>query len=146
MYRFVDLTEDEKHLRRERLDRYGQLAQLSVLVPLLVIQIFFLASWLKRKFSRQDGLEQAPSSLYAKQIHVKQSFGVKDVARRWRTFLWWCGDSVWLAGFPFGTNGEVLGGAVWMLWLLTLSFLQTGDGKSELFYTLSLPLSYNELG
>lgn len=129
MYRFVDLTDEGKHQRRERLDWYGQLAQLSVLVPLLLIQILFLASWLRRKLSRQDAFDQTPSSPYAKRLNAEQRFNSKDIARRWRIFLWWCGDAVDLAGFPLGTKGELLGAVIWTAWLLMLSFAQTGDGK-----------------
>lgn len=126
MYRFVDLTDEQRHERRELLDYYGLLAQVSVLVPLLVIQVFFLASWLKRKIAPQCGFDQAPSSPYAKRSHAEQRF---QVSKRWRIFLWWCGDSVHVAGVHVGTKGELLGAASWTAWLLLLSFLQTGDGK-----------------
>jgi hypothetical protein len=127
MYRFVDLTSEQKHQRRERLDWYGLFAQFSVLVPLLAIQIIFLASWIRQKLARSEGgFEQTPSSPYAKHIRSEQRFNTKKFMRNLK---WWCADPVCLAGFSLGTKGELLGAGTWTAWLLLLSFLQTGDGK-----------------
>lgn len=135
MYRFVDLTSEQKHQRRERLDWYGLLAQLSVLVPLLAVQIYFLASWVRRNLAQSNGLDQTPSSPHTKKIRDEQYFDTKQFARRWRTVVWWCGDSIHLAGVSLGTKGELLGGFSWMAWLTILSFLQTGDGKWSSFFS-----------
>lgn len=129
MYRFVDLADEEKHRRRELLDWYGLFAQLSVLVPLLVVQVFFLSSWLKRRLVSRKEFEAAPSSPYAKKIRGEQRFDTKDLTRRWRGFTWWCGGAVQVAGLSLGTKGELLGASLWAAWLVLLSFLQTGDGK-----------------
>lgn len=129
MYHFVDLTDDQKQQRRDRLDWYGLFAQISVLVPLLVVQSFALATWLRRRFAQQSSPEQTPSSPYAKSRRMDSRFDAKEAAKRWSTFLWWCGESCQIAGFHLGTKGELLGATGWMAWLLILTFLQTGDGK-----------------
>ena len=128
MYRFADLTDQQKHQRRELLDLYGFLAQVSVLVPLLVLQCFRVAGWAQARLFRKDDL-QTPSSPYVKASRLGHGLNVPGIAARWRKFLWWFGDSVQYAGLHLGTKGEILGVGVWTLWLVALSFLQTGDGE-----------------
>ncbi|KAJ8606342.1 hypothetical protein MRB53_041011 [Persea americana] len=54
------------------------------------------------------------------------------VRRDWRRAAWWCGEPV---DIPFlnehlGSRGEVLGAFVWFVWLIAVSFVQTGNGES----------------
>lgn len=127
MYHFVDLDHEQKVQRRERLDFYGGLAQISVVVPILVVQCYLLATWIQRIRQKQQDI-QTPSSPYVKQARVGHGFNVSGLTANWRMFTWWCGDAVEIADVYLGTKGEVIGAAGWMLWLLVLCFVQTGDG------------------
>ncbi|CAK3883352.1 related to ferric reductase [Lecanosticta acicola] len=158
MYRFADLTHEQKLQRRELLDWYGFVAQLSVLVPLAATQVYIILSLLRRKWSQRDST-QVPSSPYAKAQQLEQQFNVSGLAATWRKFSWWCGDAVSISGVYLGTRGEVIGAGIWTLWLLLLSFLDTGDdylhltkrfgivGASQLpfHYLLSLKSPYSPL-
>lgn len=137
-YHFADLTKEQKHERRQLLDWYGSLAQVSVFVPLLVIQCFFLAAWLSRRWRAQDDLE-TPSSPYAKEQRLGMKRGVRDLRASLRKLAWWAGDSTEVSGYCFGTKGEVLGAVLWTVWLLLLCFLQTGDGKRATHICFRLP-------
>ncbi|KAK4508274.1 hypothetical protein PRZ48_002012 [Zasmidium cellare] len=126
MYHFVDLTHEQKLLRREYLDFYGFLGQISVVVPILAIQGYLLVAWIQRKVQREQDL-QTPSSPYVKQARLGYGWNVSGLAARWSIFAWWCGDTVEVAGVYLGTKGEVIVAGVWTLWLVVLCFLQTGD-------------------
>lgn len=127
MYHFVDLTPEQKHQRREALDFYGNLAQVSAIVPLLAIQGYFFVSWIQKKWQNKGDV-QTPSSPYAKQARLGHGLSVSGLEARWRSFAWWSGDSVDLGGMHWGTKGGVLGAGVWMGWLVLLCFVGTGDG------------------
>lgn len=128
MYRFADLTHEQKLMRRELLDYYAVVAQASVLIPLLVISSLRLYKILHARL--QNGTaSQIPSSPYVKaaKSHYKYSYaGIKDV---WQRFQWNCGDSLRLWRFDVGTKGEILAAVVFTAWLLVLTFVQTGDGR-----------------
>ncbi|EME48480.1 hypothetical protein DOTSEDRAFT_162020 [Dothistroma septosporum NZE10] len=157
MYHFVDLTEGQKLQRRDLLDGYGLIAQVSVVVPLLALQVYRVSVWAQLRLFRTDVL-QTPSSPYVKASRLGHGLNAQGKAR-WRKFLWWCGDSVEYAGLHLGTRGEILGAGIWTLWLLLLSFMQTGDdylhltkrlgavGASQLplHYLLSLKSPYSPL-
>lgn len=128
MYHFVDLTHEQKLQRREYLDYYSFLAQISVIVPILATQCYLLVTWIQRRVQKQQDL-QTPSSPYVKQARLGHGFNVSSLTSRWRVFAWWCGDAVEIAGVYWGTRGEVIGAGVWTLWLVVLCFLQTGDGE-----------------
>lgn len=125
-YQFVDLNEEQKHQRRELLDHYAFIAQISPLLPLLLLQIFnFTSSLIRKRESRKD--LEVPSSPYLKgqSFIAAQSWGA-----RLRKLSWWMGDEFVVSGESLGTKGQVLLVAIWTIWLLWLSFAQTGDGKT----------------
>lgn len=126
IYSFVDLDEEQKHRRRQLLDNYGFTAQLSVVAPLLVIQLYFLATWAQARSRHNAGLKP-PSSPVRKSTQSRHH--VESLSANIRKFIWWCGDHVVLQGIELGTKGEILGALAWTTWLLVLSFLQTGDGQ-----------------
>lgn len=127
MYHFVDLDHEQKLQRREYLDFYGSLAQISVVVPIVAIQCYLLATWIQRNWQKQQDL-QAPSSPYVKQARLGHGLNVSSLTAKWRVFTWWSGDAVEVAGVYLGTKGQVIGAGFWTLWLLVLCFVQTGDG------------------
>jgi hypothetical protein len=58
-YEFVDLTDAQKQHRRVLLDAYGLVAQASAGVVLILLQLYFLAQWIRQR--RSDGMD-VPSS------------------------------------------------------------------------------------
>lgn len=126
-YHFLDLTSDQKHQRRQLLDYYGSLARASILVPLLVIQLFFIAAWIHRKW--QSDFLDPPSSPYAKEKRHGRKVSSRNLKTTFQSLVWWCGDPIRVFDCHLGTKGEVLGAAIWAVWLLSLCLTQTGEGK-----------------
>lgn len=126
-YHFVDLNSEQKHQRRQLLDQYGVIAQVSIVLPLLVLQSRLLYLWISRNINQSAGVD-APSSPHLKSAQSRSRLSVKSLKSNLRRWQWWAGESVSLFGDHLGTRGEVLGAAVWLGWLLLLCFLQTGGG------------------
>lgn len=124
-YKFVNPTEAQKISRRTLLDTYGLVAQASAGVVLIVIQLFFLAKWLRRK--QQQSGPDVPSSPSLKHSQKSGNSSFKAIERRWRRLEWWSGDSLVLFGIDCGTNGQILVATVWTTWLLVLCFAETGN-------------------
>ncbi|KAI7545704.1 hypothetical protein KC331_g6055 [Hortaea werneckii] len=134
-YHFQDLTTEQKAQRRDLLDWYGLIAQLSVLVPLLALQLYFFAIWTKERWENVNELE-TPSSPYAKARGEGTSKDTLSFMRRIQSgfsrFVWWSGDSVDVLGYHLGAKGDVLFAACWACWLLFLCFPQTGEDYMHL--------------
>jgi len=127
MWHFKDLSSDQKHERRLLLDQYATIAQASVLVPLLVLQLYFFAYWIRSHWTNSNVLETPGSP------HEKAAGRRPDVLTRAKTslriFLWWAGEPVVIGDYYVSTRGELLGASAWFAWLLLLCVLQTGDGE-----------------
>ncbi|KAI6903193.1 hypothetical protein D0869_13584 [Hortaea werneckii] len=134
-YYFQDLTTEQKAQRRDLLDWYGLVAQLSVLAPLLALQLYFFAIWTKKRWENANELE-TPSSPYAKARGEGTSRDTLSFMRRIQSgfsrFVWWSGDSVDVLGYHLGAKGDVLFAACWACWLLFLCFPQTGEDYMHL--------------
>ncbi|KAI7308602.1 hypothetical protein KC315_g13286 [Hortaea werneckii] len=134
-YYFQDLTTEQKAQRRDLLDWYGLVAQLSVLAPLLALQLYFFAIWTKKRWENANELE-TPSSPYAKARGEGTSKDTLSSMRRIQSgfsrFVWWSGDSVDVLGYHLGAKGDVLLAACWACWLLFLCFPQTGEDYMHL--------------
>jgi hypothetical protein len=126
-YQFVDLTEAQKISRRTLLDTYGLVAQASAGIVLIVIQLFFLAQWLRRK--RQHNSSDVPGSPSLKHLQKSGQPNLQAIERWWRRLEWWSGDSLLVFGVDCGTNGQVLTATLWTAWLLVLCFVETGNGE-----------------
>ena len=123
-YRFVNLDHEQDLKRRQLLDRYGQLAQLSIL---LLPLIYYLSNGLRLLISRiwlfkppQAGKEhqspvvssfrKPPTSLSTRLLARTRWFLDEDILPGWNT------RQVWLIA------------SLWMMWLLLLVFRDTnGD-------------------
>lgn len=128
-YHFLDLSKEEKHERRHLLDWYGLTAQASILAPLLTLQLYFLAVWIDRRWRNRNEFD-APSSPPAKREQRGGKSGLLRTAKNAsRQILWWNSDPVDVLGCHLGSKGDVLGAAIWTVWLLFLCFPQTGEGK-----------------
>lgn len=139
VYHFQDLTTEQKAQRRDLLDWYGLVAQLSVLAPLLAPQLYFFAMWTKKRWENANELE-TPSSPYAKARGEGTNKDTLSFMRRIQNgvsrVVWWSGDSVDVLGYHLGAKGDVMFAACWACWLLFLCFPQTGEGKSVLLYCI----------
>jgi hypothetical protein len=125
-YSFIDLSDDQKHARRDSLDFYAAGAQVSIGIVLALIQIYYLCIWVSSRFGKGD-VEGRPSSPYAKhEEEIKRGFMKARAKNVWRRLLWWMGDEV---GGGMGRKGEWALGAIWLGWLLCLCIIGTGEGK-----------------
>lgn len=156
-WRFVDLDAAQKHARRETIDHYGRIAHLSTILPVLAGAAYQLGRWALVTYRRRghghggtgasssssssshrrEGIYEAvPGSPALKHRHQHQTGDVvgslRRTARRW---AWWLGgDVVFLDGHSntWGQRDQWVFGTAWMVWLLVLSILDTGDGMSVL--------------
>lgn len=130
LWHFVDLSDAQKQRRRELLDLYAYIAEASVFVPILALQLFFLIAWIHDKSTRHDDLSSIPSSPYRKESRLRKFAFLVRAQKNIRRFNWWAGEPIEIYGSLVATRGEFLGAAGWAAWLLLLCVLQTGDGKS----------------
>jgi hypothetical protein len=128
-YEFVDLTDAQKHHRRVLLDAYGLVAQASAGVVLILIQLYFLAQWIRQRRNGSNGIH-VPSSPSLKSSQKGGRLNARVAAQYWRRLEWWCSDSVRISGVDLGTNGQITATVTWTIWLFFLCFAETGNGKS----------------
>ena len=134
-YSFVSPDPQQLERRRQLLDRYGQIAQLSALVPLLVIYIsFFLRSFLNKYaipfFGSGQKAHQSPR-VSTFRASTPGSWKVK-----WRRLNWALDDEVLRGWDGWGTRREWAIAGVWVLWLLVLVFRDTTNGAYSSLYLL----------
>lgn len=99
-YRFVDLSQPEKQLRRRALDRYALYAQLSALLPAAAVLVFRLARRAAgSRGSRRGDYAAVPSSPVRK---VRRSSGIGAWSSRLRRASWWLGEDVVVFGTLLG--------------------------------------------
>lgn len=99
-YRFVTPSEEEKLLRRELLDRRGSYAQWSIIVVIIVLRVY-------------QGWARSVAEIYPKQGR--------------RPTSWW--DRPIVAGWLETRRQYALCG-LWLLWLVSLSVWNSGNGMS----------------
>lgn len=126
-YRFIfTLTPEETAHRRYLLDSYGQLAQLSLLFPLVCLQLLFafhfifgrVLSFLKRNDNKAPA-EQEKLSLSSRAT-------LEPLIKAARRLDWFLDDEIWPG---WGTWKQASFGILWGIWLLMLVIRDTGDGK-----------------
>ncbi|KAI1385393.1 metalloreductase Fre8 [Hypoxylon trugodes] len=145
-YQFIALDSDQKQARRQSLDLYAAYAQLSALIPIVVVLLFRFGSWLTKKFSSQRGAYSAvPDSPALKQRRRTLVGHFASIKRR---VVWWLGDEVVFLGMNWGQRAQIVVGIVWAVWLVFLSVIGTGNDYLHLtkrfgIVALSqLPLQY----
>ena len=126
-YKFINLSDAEKHARRQALDRYAGYAQLAAFLPVAVVLIYRLAIWTLMAFkSRRGSYDVIPDSPVLK-VQRRSSYG--SLATRVRKSQWWLGEDVFFLGQAWGQRDEWVLGTAWGSLMLLLCVLQTGDGK-----------------
>lgn len=99
-YHFVDLSEAEKHARRQTLNRYALYAQLSALVPVALVLLHRLVKWVAvTRESRNGDYAAVPSSPVLK---VRRHSSLGAWSSRSRRARWWLGEDVVVAGMGWG--------------------------------------------
>ena len=99
-YSFVNLSDAEKQLRRQALDKYALYAQLSALLPLVVFLLYRIARWAAETASSQRGAYAAiPDSPALKSRRLSTLGGWSSRAQRLR---WWLGDDAVIFGKALG--------------------------------------------
>ena len=124
MWRFIDLNDQQKLERRQYLDFYATLAQFSILLPISILQLYFLGRWVLEKLSREIPI--SPSS--KKQLPSQSSRIIARLRAFSRTTLWKAGSEVSLWGYE-ATILESVAVAVYTALLLGLCTVQTQGGE-----------------
>ena len=124
-YHFLDLDQADKHARRLTLDRYAGYAQLSSLIPVVVVLLYRIGRWAARSAASRKGSYNAiPNSPLLK--FERRSAG------GWETQInklkWWLGGEVQLFGQLYGHRDQWVFGGLWTIWLLFLCIAETGQG------------------
>jgi hypothetical protein len=123
----LTLDDSQRQHRRQLLDYYATVAQISFLAVLVAIRIYFALSWLENKLL-SGGKDARPGSPYVKhkRLVVSTSWSVR-ARRYWQRCRWWLGEPILMG---WGTMGEWLAGGFWMAWLLHLSYSHTAPGNA----------------
>ncbi|KAF2264879.1 hypothetical protein CC78DRAFT_494212 [Lojkania enalia] len=119
-YEFVDLNDEQKHIRRALLEHYPFVAFCSALVVFALFQLGFFLAWFTQRGLEYD---KPKSPSLNKRAEGKWAW-LKKSRHNVVRVKWWMKASV-ICGW--GTRGEWIGGVIWTLWLLYLSFAQTGN-------------------
>lgn len=132
-WKFVDLDDAEKALRREVINRYAGFAQLSAFAPLFAVLVYRLAQWAAHKVhyaggtTRRAGYSAVPESPVRKRQR-QSPLGLWTA--RYRRLVWWLGDDVVVVGgWHLGRRDEWVFGLGWGAWMAVLCLVGTGDGK-----------------
>jgi len=123
-YHFLDLSEAEKHSRRQALDTFALYSQLSFLLPVIALVLYRIASWSTK--STKGPYDVVPSSPSRK---AQRETGVAAWQSSLRKFRWWLGEDVFLLGDYRGQRDQWLLGFSWGIWMLVLCVVGTGQGK-----------------
>jgi hypothetical protein len=103
-YHFIDLSQDEKQVRRQTLDKYALYAQLSALVPVAVILLFRLARRAATSEESKGDYAAVPSSPVLKE---RRNSSAGSWSARSRRAQWWLGEDVVAAGMVLGQRDRM---------------------------------------
>lgn len=116
----MDLSDEQKDRRRQLLDRYALIAQLTMLIPLLITQLSFLFKRLWAPGSGRVKKERGsplPANPPSRRICPCLVTG--------RKVAWWLDGPI---ARGWGTRREWIVAGLWAAWLLVLVVKDTGDG------------------
>ncbi|KAJ8063656.1 hypothetical protein OCU04_007519 [Sclerotinia nivalis] len=119
---YFNHTSSEKDQRRILLDRYGLYAQLSILIPIVLYNLYRLAIWVysERQRSKVDYSAVPSSPTLKKRRNSKRA----TWGRKGRSLAWWLGGDV---GRGWGERGHWIVAGLWGVWLGFLCVHRTGD-------------------
>lgn len=128
-YAFLtSLSETAKAQRRESLTHYAALAHWYSFSPAVIFLLLRLILRVKAKIERRrrGRYNSVPGSPVSKAARLTT---LGDVKAKWTRAIWWLGEDVWFMGEVWGQRDEWVFGSVYMVWLLTLCVVGTGNGK-----------------
>ena len=129
-YSFEALPKELRRGRRLTLDRYGQYAQLLVLLPVVVALLFRISGWASRaakdRYRAYEAIPDSPS-LKSERQSVRGAW-----ATRLRQARWWLGGDVFMFDQHWGQRDQWIFGTAWFAMLLSLCFPETGKGEFHL--------------
>jgi len=136
-YSFQALPVELRRGRRLTLDRYGQYAQLLVLLPVGIALVLRIVRWASRAAKeRYQAYDAIPDSTSAKPER-------QTVRGAWTTRIrqlkWWLGRDVFAFDRHWGQRDQWIFGTAWFLVLLSLCFPETGRGESICFMSPGPP-------
>ncbi|KAL9121468.1 MAG: hypothetical protein Q9187_001970 [Circinaria calcarea] len=122
-YHFSKLGPEQVLQRRHLLDRYANMAQLSILLPLFLIRLTNISYRLLRYLAVygkvESGEEEHGNTSGRRSRNVAAS-----ILKVWRKLAWWMDGEVWVG---WGTRKEAIAAAVWFVWLGWCVVRETGD-------------------
>ncbi|KAF2206313.1 hypothetical protein CERZMDRAFT_103509 [Cercospora zeae-maydis SCOH1-5] len=121
-YHFTKLSSEETHQQRLLLDRYGVYAQLSALVPIVVLLLLRLTRWAFESANKRRVYQKTLGS----NSRAAKAF-ISDWSTTMRKVSWWLGSDVHVGGQSLGRRDQWIFGWIWALWLFFLCICQTGD-------------------
>lgn len=126
-YKFITLSDEEKHLRRLSLESHARIAHWSAFAPALLYLVLRLVGRVRRMRARRRGGRYAgvPGSPAVK---ARRLSPLGELERNWDSIAWWLGGDVEAFGARWGQRDEWLLGGAWMAWLLVLCVQGTGQG------------------
>ncbi|KAI4117611.1 MAG: hypothetical protein LQ341_007657, partial [Variospora aurantia] len=122
-YTFTSPDETQLQRRRYLLDTYGQVAQISALIPLLAYQLHRSLRILKRKLNTIRSVSRAKEHASP----VTSNFGrqlAESQTSSWDRLTWFLDQEVLLG---WGTWRVLLVAAFWTMWLFVLAVSGTED-------------------
>lgn len=126
-YHFSNLAPERVLHRRHLLDRYAQIAQLSVLLPLFLIRFLHITHDLLQYLAVSRKVKSGQKK------HEKRSGSSSSLGKTatfilvvWGKLAWWMDGEVWLG---WGTRREAIAAGFWVVWLGWCAVWETGDGK-----------------
>ncbi|KAL8782289.1 MAG: hypothetical protein Q9213_005524 [Squamulea squamosa] len=129
-YGFTSPDKAQLQRRRQLLDAYGQLAQLSALLVLFAYQFFFVIRCLLHKIcSSPDDYGKEHASPVVSRFGERILESSPNENSKWRRVEWFLDQDVsWGAKYPsWGTRRVLLLASVWTIWLFILAIKDTGD-------------------
>ena len=129
-YRFdFSLTPEQLDQRRYLLDSHAQLAQYSIIFPLLCFQLPLVYRFLVSQAQRFSNTNEKASTEHSERLPTTVTGRLlSPIIASTRNIRWVLENSVWPG---WGTWKENVFGVLWASWLLALVFHNTGDGKSQ---------------
>jgi hypothetical protein len=119
-YHFIDLAGDEKHARRQTLDRYALYAQLSALVPVAVLLLYRVARRAARAGASGGSAGDYAAVPSSPVLKERRNSNAGAWAARSGRARWWLGEDVVAAGMVLGQRdrrSSLLESCAVVLWI-----------------------------
>jgi hypothetical protein len=126
-YRFLTLSKEEVQVRRESLDAHACFAQITALLPILLIPLARLLIVLAQRIAGGRGGYNALPASPSRKAKRQTASGASSLTLRKVT--WWLESDFVFLGQSRGQRDQWVFGGLWFGWLLTMCIVGTGDGE-----------------